>query len=1211
MKKLALFLGLMLAGASARATVVSQNISATFTCTGTTGPFAFTFSISAANAITVNQNGTALSPTAYVVTPVNNNYDNGGSVTLNAACPNAQTLTITRTTPLTQNTVFADNMPNPQKSIENGLDKLTEIAQELGKNGGGGGSGSVTGVSVATANGFSGTVLNPNTTPQINVSVDSTHVLPINTGNGATFLNNAGTYTIPSAGAAGATRDVQLNTSGALAADTGIFTYNLANHTLTTQVHNGKGNTDSFGSVSATLASAFCTGALGCLFDRPQTTSDTSNISTLFTTGSFLHGHDNSYGQSDDYFWNVGHDLSGNDFETAQSPLCFWNNTYSALLGGRLCENKTVVYAPYGGQYVNGEPSIAKPIAMNFWRYGRSIAQDESLLMYAYGIGDTDTRRDYLYHRTGSIAGNDESIEGPTTTMIGSPAPSGVVTTGGAGATTVKINFTSNAGNQADGLELLDTQTALDTGYVGALTVGAGNAASTFQTVDINGTPTTHTVSSGIATLTAACGSTTVRNQQQSNVCSVTINSGSFTSGGTNFVCVADWHYYEQAAITASTGSSLTLNLAYSHPLGTQIFQGGNCGGKIVLGNGFSSPLSNPQITSYEIAGAPDTTHYAVVIKNLGGQDGNLSIPWSQINPIIPGTAVVTNMVRSGNVVTAYMYSDGTAPLLNNYTAPGSSTIQVSGATPSDFNGTISGLAYDAVAQTLTWNQTGANESAGGATIALHGANNFSIYCGAEVIGVKVTGMSSQNQPVLDGTLNLEPNGCSWAANDPVIQPNPYNEHINFHFDTVSPAASSFNPLNNPNSYLFFNPSGEEWSGADIVDIDAGVNDPVGGFIGYGGVKNAYTYARLETGVWNFFGNMTYAPVASLFAMGCPPGGCTSTAPDVSLFQNNGVGEQDRFSFSTRNRQYYAQSTGGLGSPRGPLTGQSVGIAGTEAGSGFPLTTTLLTQVAFDTYSAFGNGAEGDSSANIGAGTFAAGNIVAGGSIPTNQNVFNSGTPGTTTYNYVCTGVTANGETVPGAVESTTTGNATLDATNFNIVKCDGTVGDQYVNYYRSSATGSYAAGRICTNVLPSARLCEDTGQTAGAAVPTVDTSGVVTFAGVNRTGAQGNGTKFQFATGGFTSGHVIVYDANGNASDGGALPAAITSGSVPLVAGTATVSTAAAVAISGQHGYQLTRCVTGGTAGFISVGTITPGTSFVINSSSNTDTSTVCWMVY
>lgn len=120
----------LLSSMSCWATVTSQNFTVSYTCTGTTGPYAFTFPISDPTALNVNQNGIVLSSSSYTSTPVNNNYANGGSVTLSLACPNGQTLVISRITPLTQANVFTDNMPVPMKTFERSLDKLTEITQE-------------------------------------------------------------------------------------------------------------------------------------------------------------------------------------------------------------------------------------------------------------------------------------------------------------------------------------------------------------------------------------------------------------------------------------------------------------------------------------------------------------------------------------------------------------------------------------------------------------------------------------------------------------------------------------------------------------------------------------------------------------------------------------------------------------------------------------------------------------------------------------------------------------------------------------------------------------------------------------------------------------------------------------------------------------------------------------------------------------------------
>jgi len=57
--------------------------------------------------------------------------------------------------------------------------------------------GAVTAVSVATANGLQGTS-SGGTTPQLTLNVDSTHVLPTNTGITTQYLNGAGGYSTPS-----------------------------------------------------------------------------------------------------------------------------------------------------------------------------------------------------------------------------------------------------------------------------------------------------------------------------------------------------------------------------------------------------------------------------------------------------------------------------------------------------------------------------------------------------------------------------------------------------------------------------------------------------------------------------------------------------------------------------------------------------------------------------------------------------------------------------------------------------------------------------------------------------------------------------------------------------------------------------------------------------------------------------------------------------
>ena len=201
MKRFWILLALATVPLLARATVTGTAVSASFTCSGSTGPYPFTFPISTAEAMTVTQNGTVLSSSVYTIAPVNANYDNGGSVTLTTACPSGQTLVLTRVTPLTQLTEFTPYMPALYANTENALDKLTEIDQELLSNGvicPTGGVTSVTGTAPVVSSG--------GTTPAVSLAAYAPQYVPNlaadSSTNNATALNAAtaatGVFWLPS-----------------------------------------------------------------------------------------------------------------------------------------------------------------------------------------------------------------------------------------------------------------------------------------------------------------------------------------------------------------------------------------------------------------------------------------------------------------------------------------------------------------------------------------------------------------------------------------------------------------------------------------------------------------------------------------------------------------------------------------------------------------------------------------------------------------------------------------------------------------------------------------------------------------------------------------------------------------------------------------------------------------------------------------------------
>ena len=98
--------------------------------------------------------------------------------------------------------------------------------------------------------------------------------------------------------------------------------------------------------------------------------------------------------------------------------------------------------------------------------------------------------------------------------------------------------------------------------------------------------------------------------------------------------------------------------------------------------------------------------------------------------------------------------------------------------------------------------------------------------------------------------------------------------------------------------------------------------------------------------------------------------------------------------------------------------------------------------------------------------------------------------------------------------------------------------------------------------------------------------------------------------TGGASISRAVVYDAartNTQIEARGNRMHGALSGTAVLVAGTVTVATAE---VQTGDRIMLSRQATGGTVGHLSIGTITDGSTFVITSSSATDTSTIFWEI-
>lgn len=103
---------------------------------------------------------------------------------------------------------------------------------------------------------------------------------------------------------------------------------------------------------------------------------------------------------------------------------------------------------------------------------------------------------------------------------------------------------------------------------------------------------------------------------------------------------------------------------------------------------------------------------------------------------------------------------------------------------------------------------------------------------------------------------------------------------------------------------------------------------------------------------------------------------------------------------------------------------------------------------------------------------------------PNGLTVTPTGTAGTTTYGYRVSAIVGNGETVPCAEVTTTTGNAALTGVNYNALAWTAVTGATGYKIYGRTAAGELYMATVTTNSY------NDTGvATPGGAMPTVSTA--------------------------------------------------------------------------------------------------------------------------
>lgn len=113
-------------------TVANSTSRVQYNCSGgTTYPFTFGVQETSEIQVLLNDNPTPLIETThYLISAMNSDYSSGGTVTTVAAYAAGNKITIIRNVPITQDSDFTEGMPTLYETFEDGLDKLTRIAQQ-------------------------------------------------------------------------------------------------------------------------------------------------------------------------------------------------------------------------------------------------------------------------------------------------------------------------------------------------------------------------------------------------------------------------------------------------------------------------------------------------------------------------------------------------------------------------------------------------------------------------------------------------------------------------------------------------------------------------------------------------------------------------------------------------------------------------------------------------------------------------------------------------------------------------------------------------------------------------------------------------------------------------------------------------------------------------------------------------------------------------
>jgi hypothetical protein len=582
------------------------------------------------------------------------------------------------------------------------------------------------------------------------------------------------------------------------------------------------------------------------LLTSSQSGTGSNNIANFFGSTSNCNGAskpcievvDPSYAVNEHYNWSnqatpnlsmgasqaLLEDFRGGNFMVvSHDPSFNPHGIGMATAMGLLCNNTTGLYATIACLRLNmaqsapgvsfGNPglgpqgwSVSSGVSLLKSTNTTGISQTISLFHTKSGIGDAAGIYNHMWGYGGATAPSDEGLE--VAAFQGGENPltfAGRISMGGTAATSVKVNCTTDCGNQGGGRYLIDTQAPIATGSItgttspseytpGTLTISSTVPVSTFWgrlNADL-ATPVGAPVGAGSTAMTFA----------------VTKLGGASAPAAGDLLCF-NGMFHEQARVSSVTGSgpyTITANLRHAHPSGSWVMDGGACGMFVDMMASHQTPKG--QTLRYPIDVIGSTSANTLVFAYFAYGYGGWPFGWGMA---APSTQPISNLTNTNGLV-AFKMVGGHA---DAYLGGKVTSIYISNASDSSFNGSCTSLYQNLNSAGVVFYCSQASSSdhiAASARIAFGntawGNTGFNLYAGAEVLDVQNESLSP---PSIDGTLMLEPNAANWNVNDTVEEPHHYAARDSLEFDNL----------------FIYNPTGKDSNGITINLFGAGISGGV------------------------------------------------------------------------------------------------------------------------------------------------------------------------------------------------------------------------------------------------------------------------------------------------------------------------------------------------------------------------------------------------